>query len=175
VCRIVEHPETGVKTLQFVLIQRKDNHQWALPGGIVEAGQRISDTRTREFAEEALNSTKGEHESDEAYSLRIEALRVELNKIFDKSHLDSDDILFSGIVDDERNTDKAWMETCAILTVLSGDMAEIRLEAGDDAGKVKWKSYRPNLELYASHSFFISLAIKKLVQRGIVNANGEVL
>lgn len=42
--------------LQFCAIQRKDCGQWALPGGMVDPGEKVSETLKREFMEEALNS-----------------------------------------------------------------------------------------------------------------------
>lgn len=44
--------------LQFCAIQRKDNNEWAIPGGFVDPGEPVSQTLRREFAEEALNSLK---------------------------------------------------------------------------------------------------------------------
>ena len=44
------HPETGV--LQLVAILRADVRRWALPGGMVEAGQGISGTIRRDFEAE---------------------------------------------------------------------------------------------------------------------------
>merc|ERR1719424_272131 len=45
------HPESG--QLQVVAIQRKDTLQWAIPGGMVDAGEAVSVTVKREFTEEA--------------------------------------------------------------------------------------------------------------------------
>ncbi|XP_063994423.1 ADP-ribose pyrophosphatase, mitochondrial [Diachasmimorpha longicaudata] len=41
--------------LQFIAIQRKDTMQWAIPGGMVEPTETISEALQREFKEEALN------------------------------------------------------------------------------------------------------------------------
>ena len=41
--------------VQVVVIQRKDNGQWAIPGGMVDAGESVSVTVKREFAEETGN------------------------------------------------------------------------------------------------------------------------
>ena len=46
------HPKDPEK-LQFVAIQRKDTGDWALPGGMVDAGENTSLTVRREFEEEA--------------------------------------------------------------------------------------------------------------------------
>jgi ADP-ribose pyrophosphatase len=47
------HPST--RKLQVVAIQRKDTGAWALPGGMVDAGEVVSQTVRREFTEEAGN------------------------------------------------------------------------------------------------------------------------
>ena len=72
--------------------------------------------------------------------------------------------VIKGYVDDPRNTDNAWMETCVTLFydkdgVLTKDF---ELEAGDDAGDVTWMKIdlgNPNFKLYASHRRFVEMAV----------------
>lgn len=45
--------------LEVVAIQRRDNLMWAMPGGMVDAGEKATNTLKREFIEEALNSNTG--------------------------------------------------------------------------------------------------------------------
>lgn len=40
----------------MVVIQRRDNQSWAIPGGMVDPGEQVTKTLKREFTEEALNS-----------------------------------------------------------------------------------------------------------------------
>lgn len=162
-------PETGI--LQFALIKRLDNGECALPGGMVEAGQTISGTRVREFVEEALSGNKKDDESEEEFESRKKELIEKLNLIFQE--FTEDDILYQGVVDDPRNTDNSWMETVAILTILTGPNADLKLEAGDDAAKAKWTNYNPQMALFASHKLFINLAVEKMVERGLINQNTE--
>ena len=66
-------------------------------------------------------------------------------------------------LDDPRNTDNAWMETCVTLFHdETGNLTkDFQLEAGDDATNVKWIKIdlnNPNFKLYASHRDFVSLA-----------------
>lgn len=42
--------------LQFVAIKRGDTGEWALPGGMVDPGEKVTVTAVREFQEEAINS-----------------------------------------------------------------------------------------------------------------------
>lgn len=55
---IFRHPITGTSIIpllpdgRIVLIQRRDNGKWALPGGMVDWGEDIAATVRRELAEE---------------------------------------------------------------------------------------------------------------------------
>lgn len=55
---IFRHPITGTSIIpilpngQIVLVQRRDNGRWALPGGIVDWGEDIPTSVRRELAEE---------------------------------------------------------------------------------------------------------------------------
>ncbi|XP_004629317.2 ADP-ribose pyrophosphatase, mitochondrial [Octodon degus] len=71
--------------------------------------------------------------------------------------------IYKGYVDDPRNTDNAWMETEAVnYHDETGEiMDNLALEAGDDAGKVKWVDISDKLKLYASHAQFIHLVAEK--------------
>lgn len=42
--------------LQFIAIQRGDTGEWALPGGMVDPGEKVTAAAIREFQEEATNS-----------------------------------------------------------------------------------------------------------------------
>lgn len=138
--------------LEFVAIKRRDNGEWAIPGGMVDAGQTVSQTLKREFLEEAQNLL--DKDPDQA-------------KIVEKSVSDlfasPTETLYKGYVDDPRNTDNAWMETvCTLFHDASGEMTKnLKLEAGDDAGAVKWMPIdlkSDDFKLYASHRDFIQRA-----------------
>lgn len=132
--------------LQFVAIQRKDCHEWAIPGGMVDPGETVNATLKREFLEEALNILSvNKQEKDK---------RKKLVEKFFSSGLE----IYKGYVDDPRNTDNAWMETVATnFHDESGEYVnEMHLSAGDDASNAEWVDINSSLELYASHKNFIA-------------------
>ena len=144
----------GNRILQFVAIKRRDNGEYAIPGGMVEPGESLSVTAKREFGEEALNSM--EMSDDEKI-----IMKEKVEKFF------SDNIcIYEGYVDDPRNTDNAWMVTkCFLWHDNTGEvMDNFKLQAGDDACDVKWIDYTPTskLNLYASHSTWVEHAYKYL-------------
>ncbi|XP_048365454.1 ADP-ribose pyrophosphatase, mitochondrial isoform X2 [Sphaerodactylus townsendi] len=146
------HPDSGKNILQFIAIKRKDCGEWAVPGGMVDPGEKLSATLKREFAEEALNSLQKS-------GAEKETLEKQLNSLFSQDHFE----VYKGYVDDPRNTDNAWMETEAVnYHDESGEiMDNLNLEAGDDAGKVKWVDIGERLKLYASHADFVRRVAEK--------------
>ena len=97
----------------------------------------MSKTLQREFFEEALDA------SDVAVKEKV--------KTFFES---SGKAIYSGYVDDPRNTDNSWMET-VVYNFHDNDnsvFGNIELKAGDDAINVQWMDLSSDLKLYASHS-----------------------
>ncbi|CAK8686446.1 unnamed protein product [Clavelina lepadiformis] len=135
--------KTKKKILQFVAIRRKDGDQdWAIPGGMVDAEETVSLTLKREFGEEALNTLEAPQEEKK----KLESL---LSDLFEKEGK----LIYKGYMDDPRNTDNSWMETVAVnFHDESGESAgRLPLNAGDDAGSVRWMDIRKDLNLYANH------------------------
>lgn len=132
--------------MQFCAIQRHDCGQWAIPGGMVDPGENVSETLKREFLEEAFNSL-GNSENNE-------------NLI--EGFFSNGEEVFRGYVDDPRNTDNAWMETVAVNfhDDTNETVGKFKLEAGDDAKNVKWVDIHSKLDLYANHSSFIETVAK---------------
>lgn len=134
--------------LEMIVIQRKDTKEWAIPGGMVEAGQTVSQTLRNEINQEACNNMEPDKASKE------------IDNILDKN---KGKIIYRGYVDDPRNTDTRWMETTAVNYHCTGKLANaIKLEAGDDAQKVKWLAmtdYESDYKnLYASHKMITDKA-----------------
>lgn len=146
---IVKDKTTGKSILEFVGIKRRDTGEWALPGGMVEAGDTVSLTLKKEFGEEALNSIEMDKSSREN-------LKKNLDELFTHGVE-----LYKGYVDDPRNTDNAWMETVAVNFHDSGNNFDtFKLNAGDDAGAVSWIIIDKNIKLYANHKQLIEAVAK---------------
>ena len=95
--------------LQVAAVLRKDlDGVWALPGGIVEAGEPLAVTMLRDFREEAGAFGGAERE-------RMEKL---VRLLFSDGS-----VIYRGYVDDPRNTDHAWIETTAVHYHCSRDLA----------------------------------------------------
>ncbi|XP_018619955.1 ADP-ribose pyrophosphatase, mitochondrial isoform X2 [Scleropages formosus] len=148
----VIHSESHLPVLQFVAIMRKDCGEWAIPGGMVDPGERVSLTLQREFSEEALNLLAVNPE-ERAW------LRDRIASLFASPGFQ----VYEGYVDDPRNTDNAWMETVAVnFHDQSGDsVSELPLQAGDDAGQVSWMDIDSTLSYYANHSLFLEMVAKE--------------
>lgn len=154
------NPETG--NLEMVVIQRNDTKEWAIPGGMVDAGETVSIALKREFMEE----TQGDNESgDDDHDHEDQKLvREKLAALFDSGGLQ----VYRGYVDDPRNTDIAWMETtCTLFHIDDPWLAEhITLKAGSDAMNARWLDISdfeaPDvMNLYASHYDMVLLALEK--------------
>eukprot|EP00298_Acanthocystis_sp_HF-20_P021558 c279_g1_i1.p1 GENE.c279_g1_i1~~c279_g1_i1.p1 ORF type:complete len:163 (+),score=86.89 c279_g1_i1:47-490(+) len=135
----------------MVAIQRKDTKEWAIPGGMVDAGERVSATLKREFAEEAMGNLSEEDQEKFGIKKQLDVLFTNGNEIY------------KGYVDDPRNTDQAWMETVAVHFHCPSTLGDhLTLEAGDDAQNVRWilVEDNPDLRLYASHEDFVKKAVE---------------
>lgn len=136
---------TEKPVLQFVAVQRRDTGEWAIPGGMVDGDENISSTLKREFMEETMNAL-------EKSDTEVEEIETSINKFFANG-----DEIYRGYVDDPRNTDNAWMETCAtnFHDENGNSVGNMVLEAGDDAANVRWIDVNKKLKLYASHEKFV--------------------
>ena len=146
-------PEGAV--LQVVAVQRKETGEWALPGGMVDAGEAVALTVLREFQGGASSSDARNAEAD-----KMERL---LKLLFA-----SGEVVYRGYVDDARNTDNAWLETTAIHYHCSRDLAQrLVLQPGDDAAAATWVSVDAEsdpryADLYAPHRAIVDGVSERL-------------
>jgi len=150
--RIVTNETDGKKVLEFVSIQRKDTGAWAIPGGMVDPGEKVSVTVKREFLEEALDSTDTGKDN-------VEELETMVEDFFN-----SGTEVYRGYVDDPRNTDNSWMETVAFNfhDSTGEEVGRFPLKAGDDATAIQWMEIDSSLNLYASHKQFVQIVVGNL-------------
>jgi ADP-ribose pyrophosphatase len=146
------HPDSK-DLIQVVVIKRKDGGEWALPGGMADKGELVSQTVRREFIEEAGNIADPEAKAE---------FEQNIKQLFETGK-----IVYRGYVDDPRNTDNAWIETAAFHFHCSEDLAlRLHLEAGDDAAAVTWIDANDQcyeyVNLYASHKQMVDKAVASL-------------
>ncbi|KRY22419.1 ADP-ribose pyrophosphatase, mitochondrial [Trichinella patagoniensis] len=134
---------TNRPILQFVSVLRGDSHEWAIPGGMVDAGELVTDALKREFMEEAFDilNVSSQHQ------------KASIEKLVAESFQQAE-VIYQGYVDDPRNTDNAWMETAAynIHDETGEQLGSTELKAGSDAVGAKWTDISSDAKLYASHS-----------------------
>lgn len=120
---------------------------WAIPGGMVDPNEQLSSTLKREFMEETLRNSN-----------------VLTERIIDEFFNDNSTEIYSGYVDDPRNTDNAWMETtaCNFHDDDGNVLNALNFTAGSDAKHVKWLDVHSGLTLYANHMDFIETVADKL-------------
>ncbi|CAF3699984.1 unnamed protein product [Rotaria socialis] len=142
----VLHRRSRKPILQFVCIIRKDTDEYAIPGGMADKKEKVTDTLQREFHEEALNFPDlDQHDK--------ETLINTIKNIFENGGTR----IYCGYVDDPRNTDNCWMET-TVYNFHDEDnehLALINVHAGDDAAKAFWQDLDSQLRLFASHADFV--------------------
>jgi len=133
--------------LQMVAIERYNpKGAWAIPGGMVDDGEVVSEAVRREFEEEAGNVPQE----------RQAVFKQLVDRLFSTG-----EVVYRGYVDDPRNTDNAWMETTAFHFHCSLELGGmLPLQAGDDARKVAWIVCDAEVEprfanLYADHRKFV--------------------
>lgn len=117
------------ETNQNILLIQRRSGQWALPGGFIDEGESSYAAAQREAMEESTISVM------------------------------DGQLVFSGIVDDPRNTDESWIETDAYLFSVSSD---IPIRSGSDAINAQWHPIDAMPPLYASHQNIIDRAVDYL-------------
>lgn len=141
--------------LHFVAVLRKDTGEWAIPGGMVDAGEDGIKTLRREFKEEACENC------DDSI----------LDMVF---AIENQDIIYAGpIYRDPRTTDSAWIETLVVHYHIDNDLAnKISLTPQKSEVKdVKWISC--DEKLYGGHKQFIDMVKEKMENESNENIDNE--
>ncbi|MCB1189749.1 MAG: phosphotransferase [Leptospiraceae bacterium] len=123
--------------LEVLLTRREDNGEWALPGSMQYQNETIVDTAFR-----AIKQKTG--------------LQLNLHDAHN---------LFSGLVDDYRNTDHAWMESTALHKhISSAETVKLKPSEGKGVSDVAWVVLSPEIvqNLFANHANFIKKALERL-------------
>jgi ADP-ribose pyrophosphatase len=143
--------------LQMVAIKRKDQGDWAIPGGMVDVGELVSVTIRREFEEEAASVP-------EADRPRVTEM---LDQLFGKESKLGQRV-YAGYVDDPRNTDNSWIETTAMHFHCDAEMGAMMKLAGQKSETlgVQWLNVTDDNEdfrnLYASHGAMVTRVIEMM-------------
>ncbi len=136
---IITRINSDTKQLEMLAVQRRDNGQWAIPGGMVDKGEEVAGTLARELREETgvtLDMGRGR-------------------------------LIYRGYVDDPRNTDNAWMETTAKHLHMPPETADAMvLAAGSDARAVRWLPLMAEtaFNLYASHAALVKATLAAMLE-----------
>lgn len=136
------NPDTG--EIEFALIQRDETPAtWAIPGGMVDPGEKSSITAKREFNEEAGGNL------DNTSIIPVE--------------------LYSGYVDDWRNTDHAWMHTTVFHwhDANCSSLGKMKLKSdGVETKKAEWIPYNDiksgKYPMFADHARYIKMAVNNI-------------
>lgn len=150
------NPKTN--KLEMIGIIRSDTRELALPGGMVDPGEKAKTTALRELFEEAFANDIANDNNSFDFKTYFENNAVEI---------------YRGCVDDPRNTDNAWLETSVYhLHVTDPDLSldiEKKLKSGDDAISAKFICIEPMPVLYASHEYFVKLAIERIQNNPLID------
>jgi ADP-ribose pyrophosphatase len=136
---IITRINAQTRQFEMLAVQRRDNGQWAIPGGMVDKGEEVARTLARELREEtgvSLDMGRGR-------------------------------LIYRGYVDDPRNTDNAWMETTAKHLHLTPETADaMNLTAGSDARAVRWLPLTAETvgNLYASHASLVKETLRGMAE-----------
>ncbi|XP_040195795.1 transient receptor potential cation channel subfamily M member 2-like [Rana temporaria] len=114
--------------LEVLIVRRRDNELWSLPGGTLDPGQQIP--------------------------IKLQALLKHTYLGQFLALLGSAEEVFHGYLDDPRNTDNAWIETLAVNVHLdkSEDFDNLmqNLKESDDEITLRWQLLDHKIPLYAN-------------------------
>lgn len=124
---------------QEALLIRRNDGQWAFPGGFIGTGEDPIVAGLRELGEEAILNADG-----------VQDL------LKDRARL-----VYQGYADDPRNTDNAWIETSASLATVTREESErLQLRPADGTLQVEWVELTAQrvARLFAGHPHLAAIA-----------------
>jgi len=122
-----------------------DGLEWAIPGGFVEVDD-TAETLRRSFIKSVRPVFKSSFTEDE------NTLTERVHKIV-KNAVE----IYKGYVDDQRNTDDAWVETVMwhFHDETGETLGDFEFEVNEAAYNVKWQEVSGQISLQANHSFIL--------------------
>ena len=132
--------------IEFIGVLRNDTNEWAIPGGMVDPGEKVTATLKREFTEEAASKC----------NTNI------IDKIFE-----NETVLYAGpTYGDPRTTDSAWIETYVAHYHINYNLwSKLKLSNQESENQsVKWISCNSK-KLYGDHAKFIKLAKENAINK----------
>ena len=155
---IVTRREPLTGTMQVLAVRRRLTGEWSLPGGMVKAGESVSATVMRMMGLSNDTSTgtgtgtgTGESgESGEQAKLFKDPTKQKDFDVAVQALLRSGVVVYAGYVDDQRNTDNAWVESRAVHFHCPRELGEMLplQQPGSKAASRRSKATAP--EVYAS-------------------------
>lgn len=72
--------------------------------------------------------------------------------------------MWTGITEDDRNTDNAWVESTAysIHDDTGTGVGKFTLEGGDDAVDARWTTVHQNIRLFVNHRHMVETVVAKV-------------
>ena len=168
--------------LQMVAVQRLDTLEWAIPGGFISAHAEtlgpeklcaeMKECYVRKAAGKIDPTTASRSLEEETPGGPAHPLHAEVNRkdVLDQVFRSKYTTIFSGYVDDPRNTDNAWVETTVLHFRCTGRQGTaLQPSAGADVNvaKAMWLSVDADSEpkytnLYASHRIIVDRVARAL-------------
>jgi len=131
--------------LELSPVKSSDGLEWAIPGGFVEVDD-TAETLRRSFIKSVRPVFKSSFTEDE------NTLTERVHKIV-KNAVE----IYKGYVDDQRNTDDAWVETVMwhFHDETGETLGDFEFEVNEAACNVKWQEVSGQISLQANHSFIL--------------------
>jgi ADP-ribose pyrophosphatase YjhB (NUDIX family) len=179
-------------TLQVAMAYRNRDTRWAIPGGMVDFDENPINSMFRELCEET-----GLNFYDQIRNYFFSENQMEGDTIFQDSTQFISWVGFKGQVDDDRNTDNAWMETMACVIILGDELSKTftRFDVQDTqeigvacwvtvtrdflTGKVPYtvsangKTY--SCTLWETHMKLLNTLVQQIVDRGFATCSPDGL